>query len=146
MLISAHDPTVTAVLDPHRRSPPPESRPVLRNARTTEDEYVLSVHLPGYSPEMVTVTSRKDNSLAVVADLWHAEADCTSSLLISYCGLPYLHVSYLFDQAHLEWLVFFPAKDAYLLQTRARFEGDGTLMIDVPRRNLNFYRYYGRLR
>lgn len=69
--------TVTAVLEPHRRSPPPENRPALCIAESTEDEHVLSVRLPGFTPEMVTVSARKDDKLAVVADLWHAETNCT---------------------------------------------------------------------
>ena len=68
--------TVTTVLDPHRRSPPPGNRPVLRTVRSTDEEYVLSVHLPGFTPEMVTVSARKEDRLAVVADLWHVEANC----------------------------------------------------------------------
>lgn len=80
--------TVTTVLDPHRRSPPPGRRPVLRTIRSTEEEHVLSVHLPGFTPEMVTVSARKDDRLAVVADLWHAEANCESPICceIRGCG------------------------------------------------------------
>lgn len=80
--------TVTTVLDPHRRSPPPGHRPVLRTIRSTEEEHVLSVHLPGFTPEMVTVSARKDDRLAVVADLWHAEANCESPIYreIRGCG------------------------------------------------------------
>lgn len=68
-----------AVLQPHRRSPPPESESALRVENVSEDSYVLTAHLPGYAPEMVTVSTRKGEKLAVVADLWHAESDCTSS-------------------------------------------------------------------
>lgn len=96
--------TVTTVLDPHRRSPPPGHRPVLRTIRSTEEEHVLSVHLPGFTPEMVTVSARKDDRLAVVADLWHAEANCESPIYgeIRGCGaapnlsvIPEVHICIL---------------------------------------------------
>lgn len=78
--------TVTAVLEPHRRSPPPGSRPALRIVCSTEDEHVLSVRLPGFAPEMVTLSVRRDDKLAVVADLWHAESNCAS--LSTYLHIP----------------------------------------------------------
>lgn len=65
-----------AALDPHRRSPSPDSKSVLRVAPANEEFYVLTAYLPGYSPDMVTVSARRDGKLAVVADLWSAESDC----------------------------------------------------------------------
>ena len=70
------DAMVATVLEPQRRSPPPHHRPPLRTTLSSEAEHVLSVCLPGFSPEMVTISARKDNKLAVVADLWHAENNC----------------------------------------------------------------------
>ncbi|KAI5120707.1 hypothetical protein M0805_007669 [Coniferiporia weirii] len=122
-LPSTQTATVTAVLEPHRRSPPPENRPVLCVAQSTEDEHVLSVRLPGFTPEMVTVSARKDDKLAVVADLWHAETNC-----------------------HHEWLVAFAARDVNVSLTRAHFSPDGLLTIHVPRHNTNFFWTRSRLR
>ena len=80
---------IAAVLEPHRRSPAPESRPTLRLVCSTEDEHVLSVHLPGFAPEMVTICARREDKLAVVADLWHAESNCafTSPYLLFHSSL-----------------------------------------------------------
>ena len=101
---SSPDTPVTAALAPRRRSPPPGTpRPVMRASlsrkRTSsngtnssaytsffglgpdedeESEYLLSVNLPGFMPEMVTVSARRDDRLAVIADMWHAEANCAS--------------------------------------------------------------------
>ncbi|KAH8112683.1 hypothetical protein DFH11DRAFT_1606427 [Phellopilus nigrolimitatus] len=122
-LSSAQTATVTAVLEPHRRSPPPENRPVLRVICSTDEEHILSVHLPGFAPEMVTVSARKEDKLAVVADLWHAEANC-----------------------HHEWLVAFPSRDVNVSLTRAQLSADETLKIHVPRRNVNLYRARSGLR
>ncbi|KAL5486257.1 hypothetical protein ACEPAI_7303 [Sanghuangporus weigelae] len=114
---------IAAVLEPHRRSPAPESRPMLRLVRSTEDEHVLSVRLPGFAPEMVTICVRREDKLAVVADLWHAESNC-----------------------HHEWLVAFSSRDANVLQTRAQFSADGTLTIHVPRHHGYSPRMRSRLR
>ncbi|EJD07072.1 uncharacterized protein FOMMEDRAFT_75640 [Fomitiporia mediterranea MF3/22] len=122
-LAAAQDATIAAVLEPDRRSPPPGSRPVLRLVCSTEDEHVLSAHLPGFAPEMVTVSTRKEDRLAVVADLWHAESNC-----------------------HHEWLVVFSSRDANVLQTRAQFSADGMLTIHIPRRKGNYYWTRSRLR
>jgi Holliday junction resolvase-like predicted endonuclease len=45
------------------------------------DEYVLTVELPvtmtkNLAPEMITISARKENKLAIVADVWHAENNC----------------------------------------------------------------------
>ena len=89
---SSPDTPVTAALAPQRRSPPPGTpRPVMRASTSSQrrrregtpdeiedSEYILSVNLPGFMPEMVTVSARRDDRLAVIADMWHAEVNCTS--------------------------------------------------------------------
>ena len=99
---SSPDTPVTAALAPRRRSPPPGTpRPVMRASLSRkrsngtdgstrngffglgpdedgESEYLLSVNLPGFMPEMVTVSARRDDRLAVIADMWHAESNCMS--------------------------------------------------------------------
>lgn len=77
---SLQAPAAEAALEPHRRSPSPESKTALCIASVSDDAYILTAYLPGYAPEMVTVSARKEDKLAVVADLWHAESDCTSFL------------------------------------------------------------------
>lgn len=89
---STPDTPVTAALAPQRRSPPAGTpRPVMRATTSSQrrrrdgasdevedSEYTLSVNLPGFTPEMVTVSARRDDRLAVIADMWHAEVNCTS--------------------------------------------------------------------
>ena len=84
-------PTIQA-LEPYRRSPPPETRPELRiqGGSHLSDEYVLMVQLPvtmttGLAPEMITISARKENKLAIVADVWHAENNCESDIRSLCC-------------------------------------------------------------
>jgi len=106
--------TTATVLELGRRSPPPnwKDRPTLRILRSSEAEYTLTVLLLGFAPEMVMVSARKENRLAVVADMWHSEDNC-----------------------HLEWLVAFPPGDVDLASTKAQFSPDGVLTLHVPRRS-----------
>lgn len=73
--------TTATVLELSRRSPPPnwKDRPTLRISRSSETEHTLTVRLPGFAPEMVTVSARRENRLAVVADMWHSEDNCEQS-------------------------------------------------------------------
>jgi len=104
--------TTATVLELDRRSPPPnfKNRPALRISRTSETEHTFTVRLPGFTPEMVMVSARKENRLAVVADMWHSEDNC-----------------------HLEWLVAFPPGDVDLAATKAQFSPDDVLTLHVPR-------------
>ena len=87
-LAAAQYASIAALLEPHRRTPPPGSWPALQIACTSEDEYILSVHLPGFAPEMVTLSTRREDRLSVVADLWHAESNCTCVPLSLYLHTP----------------------------------------------------------
>ncbi|KLO07955.1 hypothetical protein SCHPADRAFT_835918 [Schizopora paradoxa] len=104
--------TTATVLELGRRSPPPnwKDRPTLKVSRSSQTEHTLTVRLPGFAPEMVTVSARRENRLAVVADMWHSEDNC-----------------------HLEWVVAFPPGDVDLGSTRAQFSTDGMLTLHVPR-------------
>lgn len=72
-------PGLASVIEAKRRSPPPGDSPGV-TVQTTPHEHLLSVSLPGYAPEMVTISARKDDTLAVVADQWQAENDCAYAL------------------------------------------------------------------
>lgn len=124
--------TTATVLELGRRSPPPnwKDRPTLRILRSSEAEYTFTVRLLGFAPEMVMVSARKENRLAVVADMWHSEDNCKKSMCTNKSMLLNFYPKHL---GHLEWLVAFPPGDVDLASTKAQFSPDGVLTLHVPR-------------
>ncbi|KAF7965961.1 hypothetical protein HWV62_40721 [Athelia sp. TMB] len=59
-----------------RRAPSPSRTPPM-HVTTTSSGYTLNAQLPiEIQPEMITVSAKKGDRIAVVADVWHMEADC----------------------------------------------------------------------
>ncbi|EJD49576.1 hypothetical protein AURDEDRAFT_122036 [Auricularia subglabra TFB-10046 SS5] len=92
------------------RVPDPDKRPRMR-VESNRFAHILSVPLPGYAPEEVTITATRTDALKVVADRWSSGAD---------------------DKCHLEWFITFAPRDANIPGIHACFR-DNHLNITVPR-------------
>ncbi|KAI3596149.1 hypothetical protein WG66_008963 [Moniliophthora roreri] len=105
--------TRSAVFSPMeraRRTAPPDNSPPM-TIQSSPLKHTLQVKLPVIiQPEMVTISANKGDKLKVIADAWHLENDC-----------------------HYEWIISFPPRDIDMSGVHARFEPDGTLVIDVRR-------------
>lgn len=72
-----------------RRAPPSEAVPPLQ-IRASASAYRLAIPLPrpggrAFAPEMITLSAKRGDRLAVVADAWHLERDCASLLSLALC-------------------------------------------------------------
>ncbi|TDL25736.1 hypothetical protein BD410DRAFT_784775 [Rickenella mellea] len=99
------------ILEAHRRSPLRGCSPPMHISSTPE-QHVLRVELPGFAPEMVTISAKRCETIAVIADMWHAEQNC-----------------------HHEWSVKFSPRDVNMSTVRAHFSPAGTLTIHVSRQS-----------
>ena len=106
---------------------------------TCPTSYRVSIALPRpdgtqFSSEMITVSARRGGRLAVVADAWHLEHDC-SFPFFAFCSCGKLTHGLIYILAgHYEWHVAFPQSDIDVGSIRARLGKDGILAIEVPRR------------
>ncbi|KAH7106353.1 hypothetical protein BKA62DRAFT_765909 [Auriculariales sp. MPI-PUGE-AT-0066] len=92
------------------RMPELSSRPQV-DIQSTRFSHALSIYLPGYAADEVTLTVARNEAIKIVADKWSAAAD---------------------DKCHLEWLVTFAPRDANMYGIHASFAKE-TLCVTVPR-------------
>lgn len=70
-----------------RRIPSPSRTPPM-HITPSDSKYVLNVQLPTeIQREMVTVSAKKGDRIAIVADAWHMEEDCKCSVRLLFVGL-----------------------------------------------------------
>lgn len=79
---------------------------------------------------MVTISAKKGDSLAVVADAWHMEEDCK---FISASLKFFIYIQFL-KIGHYEWQIRFAPRDIDMNSIRALFDDNGYLTINVQRR------------
>ncbi|KZP17718.1 hypothetical protein FIBSPDRAFT_830296 [Athelia psychrophila] len=85
---------------------------------STASGYTLNAQLPiDIQPEMITVSAKKGDRIAVVADVWHMETDC-----------------------HYEWQIQFP-HDINMNSVRVIVGKGGQLTIHAPKRRQTCYGY-----
>ncbi|KIM80386.1 hypothetical protein PILCRDRAFT_73151 [Piloderma croceum F 1598] len=81
----------------------------------SDSKYILNVQLPTeIQREMVTVSAKKGNRIAIVADVWHMEEDC-----------------------HYEWQIRFSPYDINMTSIRVILDDDAQLTIHVERHSPN---------
>jgi len=82
----------------------------------SSSKYLLNVQLPTeMQREMITVSVKKGDIIAVVADVWHMEEDC-----------------------HYEWQIQFAPHDINMNSIRVVFDDEAQLTIRIERRNPGF--------
>ncbi|KAG8983677.1 hypothetical protein FRB90_005833 [Tulasnella sp. 427] len=67
-----------------RELPPAKAVPMALTTR--DDEYVLSVELPGYNIDGITVSCKRGNVVTVVADIWHLPRESCHQWDIAFDG------------------------------------------------------------
>ncbi|KAG8695035.1 hypothetical protein FRC08_008108 [Ceratobasidium sp. 394] len=92
-----------------RRSPRDARRTQPESIRVSSKRYTVKARIGGgFDPDCITISAKKDNSLAVVADRWELETNCRH-----------------------EWLWIF-GKDADMRSVEARYDA-GVLQVNVRR-------------
>ncbi|KAJ7721029.1 hypothetical protein B0H16DRAFT_1603555 [Mycena metata] len=93
-----------------RRVPTPSGYPPLQ-INSSAAKYTIDIALPtAIKPEMVTITTAKEEKLKIVADAWHLESNC-----------------------HFEWEIVFPPQDVDIKSICAKFDAQGHLTVSAAR-------------
>ncbi|KAG8711867.1 hypothetical protein FRC08_015331 [Ceratobasidium sp. 394] len=68
-----------------RRSPRDARRTQPESIRVSSELYTIKARIGGgFNPDCITISARRDNSLAVVADRWDLETSCRHEWLWSF--------------------------------------------------------------